>query len=1095
MQKVISLIPLIFSSYALANPASEQTLSFHFNKIAPNHSNIDFNNQITEDQVHNLFNFSYIYNGAGVAVGDINNDGLVDIYFSANQLPNQLYLNKGNFKFKKMPPTSFNKIDSGWKNGVTFIDINNDGLLDIYVCRSGLYQHDKDRENLLYINQGDLTFKEEAKKYGLNDAGFSIQAYFFDYDRDNDLDMFLINHRYDFENNNLVTPREQIKYTADRSDQLYQNNGKGHFTNVTQTSGIVNYAWGLSAVIHDFNNDGWDDIYVANDYVEPDNLFINNHDGTFTESIAKHMKHTSFYSMGSDLADINNDGKQDLIVLDMVPEDHVRAKRLMAPMSTENFWRLIDSGLHYQYMLNTLQLNQGNGLFSEISQLSGIAKTDWSWAPLFADFDNDGYADLFITNGIKRDITDNDFYSRLRKKTEIAQKALTFNEMIAEMPTSKQRNYLYHNQKDLTFKQVNEQGNITELTNSNGAAYADFDNDGDLDLVINNLDDAALLYENISNQPSQQNFINIKLAGPKNNSQGIGATVTLKLGDTSQVKKLALNHGYLSSVDPSLHFGIADKKRINEISVLWTDGKTSVVEKAEANSTLTINYTNLTAPPPAPTTSSLFKNISARAAINYLHKENTYNDFKKEVLLPHKQSEHGPYLSVGDVNGDHLEDFFVGGSMGYSGKLFIQIQAQKFIENDSQPWEQQAKSEDLGSLFFDFDNDGDLDLYVSSGGNELEANNPAYRDRLYKNDGQGKFTITEGILPDFISSGLRVTSGDYDSDGDIDLFIGGRGVPGQYPTTPSSYLLENRGGRFIDVTATLAPTLNKVGMVTDAQFVDYDNDGDLDLMLVGEWMPITLFENQQNHFVNVTQQKGLLNSTGWWLKLAQGDFDHDGDIDFVVGNLGKNNKYHPSPSKPLTVYANDFDQNGSLDIILASRKNNKNLPIRGRQCSAEQMPNLNSKFPTFQSFAEADMNTIYPADKLRNAQTLKAETFSSSLLINNGKKGFTIKALPMTAQISPITGILIQDFNQDSHLDILYTGNFYGTEVETVRYDAGIGGLLLGDGKLGFKSLPPQESGFLTTNNARDLKPIQLSGDSKVSALVSNNQGALQLFQ
>lgn len=1091
MHKLTCLF-LIICTYAVnATP-----LSFQFKKIVPRLSKVHFSNNITEDQVHNFFNFAYIYNGAGVATGDFNNDGLTDIFFTGNQVQNRLFVNEDNFNFLDITNTAFSPKDKGWKNGVTLIDINNDGFLDIYICQSGLYQNSVDRENRLYINQGNLTFIDEAKKYGLNDPGFSIQAYFIDYDRDNDLDMFLINHRHDFENNNLVIPRDQIKYDIFSSDQLYRNNGNGTFSNVTQQSKINNYAWGLSAVINDFNNDGWDDIYVANDYVEPDNLFINNKDGTFTENIAKHMKHTSYYAMGSDLADINNDGLQDLIVLDMVPEDHVRAKRLMASMSTENFWRLIQSGLHYQYMLNTLQLNQGRGLFSEISQLSGVAKTDWSWAPLFADFDNDGYSDLFITNGIKRDITDNDFFINLNIKTKSNKKPLKFNEMIAELPTEKIQNYLFHNQKNLTFKQVNQAANMTDFTNSNGAAFADFDNDGDLDLVVNNLDDNASLYQNHTTTTAQQNFIKIKLAGPPANSLGIGALVTVQYGQNKQIKKLALSRGYLSSVEPILHFGLANSNHIQNITVQWTDGKTSSIKQIKANTTVTIPYKNFPAKPvntyEMPT---LFENISPNMGISYMHQENDYNDFKKEILLPHKQSEHGPFLSIADVNHDGLEDFYIGGSAGYSGKLFLQTIAQTFIESDSQPWKKEADSEDLGSLFFDFDNDGDLDLYVASGGNEFGQQSQLYQDRLYINDGSGKFTKSEGIMPDLLSSSLRVVSADYDNDGDQDLFVGGRVVPGQYPLTPSSYLLQNNQGIFTDVTTTQAPELKKVGMVSDALFVDYDQDGDLDLFIVGEWMPIKLFENQHGLFIDISQQRGLANTTGWWFRMAQGDFDQDGDIDFVVGNLGKNNKYHPTHANPLKIYANDFDQNGSLDIVLSSRKNNRDLPIRGRECSATQIPGLLTKFPTFKAFAEADINAIYPVNKLKNAHTFQAELFTSSLLINNGIEGFELKDLPIQSQLSPMSGIIVKDFNSDQHLDILYTGNFYATEVETVRYDAGIGGLLLGNGKMEFSQLTMQQSGFLTAKNARDLKSIRLGKAGNSGILASNNQGLIQLYK
>lgn len=1098
MQNLLLFI-LIFAN--LANAASDPDssapkteISFRFEKVASKQSNIEFSNRITEDQVHNFFNFAYIYNGAGVAIGDINNDGLADIYFSGNQVKNRLYLNEGGFRFRDITDTAFRDIDNGWKNGVTMIDINHDGLLDIYVCRSGLYQNNSDRENKLYINQGDLSFTEEAKKYGLNDPGFSIQAYFFDYDRDNDLDLFLINHRHDFENNNLVIARNSIKYDPLSSDQLYRNNGNGHYTNVTQQSGIINYAWGLSAVINDFNDDGWDDIYIANDYVEPDNLYINNQDGSFTDRIAEHMKHTSYYGMGSDLGDINNDGRQDLIVLDMVPEDHVRAKRLMAPMSTENFWRLIDSGLHYQYMLNTLQLNRGQGLFSEIAQLSGVAKTDWSWAPLFADFDLDGYNDLFITNGIKRDITDNDFFNRLNDRVKNKQQPLTFDELISDMPSEKLRNYLFHNQKNLTFRQVNDAGNMTELNNSNGAAYADFDNDGDLDLVINNLDETASLYQNHTTQPELQNHLKITLSGPKTNPLGIGAIVTLNYGEKKQVKKLALSRGYLSSVEPVMHFGLADTKLIDSLSVQWTDGLISSIDQVKTNKTVNINYKDFK--PDQRTTASspsLFEDISASTGLSYQHQENQFNDFEKEVLLPHKQSEHGPYISVGDVNADGLDDFFIGGSVGKSGKLFLQTADNSFVLSASQPWKKEAESEDLGSLFFDFDNDGDLDLYVSSGGNEFDPQSPLYQDRLYINDGKGEFSKSKAVLPDLKSSSLRVVSGDYDNDGDLDLFIGGRVTPGLYPLSPHSYLLQNNQGKFKDVTKAHAPELSKIGMVTDASFVDYDKDGDLDLMLAGEWMPITLFENQHGLFIDVTLQKGLAHTTGWWFKLAHGDFDQDGDIDFIAGNLGLNNKYHPSRAKPLTVYANDFDQNGSLDIILSKRKNQRDLPIRGRECSATQMPGLRSKFPTFQSFAQADMNTIYPANKLETATKLIAETFSSSLIINNGSAGFEVKPLAMPAQLSPISGLIVKDFNQDSHLDIAFTGNFYGAEVETVRYDAGAGGLLLGDGSGGFSSLSLRQSGFLTPDNARDLKIITVGKNPCV--IVSNNQGTLQFFK
>ncbi len=1065
-----------------------------FEKIAAKQSGIQFINKIVEDQVHNFFNFAYIYNGGGVAIGDVNNDGLPDIYFSGNQVANRLYLNKGNFKFTDITDQAFKKDYGGWSNGVTMIDINNDQLMDIYVSRSGLFKSPSDRENLLFINNGDLTFSEGAMQYGLNDAGFSIQTYFLDYDKDNDLDMFLVNHRYDFENNNTVIPRDKIRYDTFSSDQLYQNNGNGTFSNVTKKSEIINYAWGLSAAIGDLNNDGWDDIYVANDYIEPDNLYINNQDGTFTENIASHVKHTSYYGMGSDLGDINNDGFPDLIVLDMVPDDHVRAKRLMTPMSTEDFWRLIDSGFHYQFMLNTLQLNHGNGLYSEIAQLSGISKTDWSWAPLFADFDNDGFQDLFITNGIKRDITDNDFFNQLNALTKTSNQNLSFNQVISTMPATKLQNYLYRNQGDLTFKQSNNASHLTDMTNSNGAAYADLDNDGDLDLVVNNLDEVASVYRN-STANDAGNYLKIELLGPKHNRLGIGSEVTVEYDSTQQVKKHALSRGYLSSVDPLMHFGLGRQRSVDRISIRWADGRITVMTAIKTNQTIKIRYADSIAlEQKQPIQSIVFSDITQKTGIHFKHKETPFNDFKRELLLPHKQSEHGPYLAVGDVNGDQLDDFFVGGAVGSAGQLWIQTTDQQFLMNKSQPWSADAQSEDLGALLFDADNDKDLDLYVVSGGNEFDINSTLYRDRLYVNDGLGGFKRSDA-LPELNTSTLRVIKGDYDNDGDLDLFVGGRVVPGEYPNAPNSYLLNNNKGQFTDTTKQIAPSLSAIGMVTDADFVDYDNDGDLDLFLVGEWMPITVFENKQGQFVDVTTALGLANTSGWWQTLAHGDFDADGDIDFLAGNIGNNNKYQPSLSHPLTVYANDFDNNGSLDIILAVNKNNRDLPIRGRQCSAEQIPGLSRKFPTFKAFAEADLPGIYSAEKLTKALRLTAQVFASSLIINKGKQGFEIFPLPNIAQIAPISGVIIDDFNNDQHLDILYTGNLYGAEVETVRYDAGIGGLLLGDGELTFSFVDPIRSGFITPENARDLQAIQLGADKNRAVIVSNNNDPLQVFK
>jgi hypothetical protein len=1061
-----------------------------FKTVASSQSNITFANEVKEDTEHNYFKYQYHYNGAGVAIGDINNDGLPDVYFTGNMVEDRLYLNKGNLVFEDITSSAIKTGQNGWHTGVTMVDANNDGYLDIYVCRGGNEADSTKRENLLYINNGDLTFTDQAAKLGLNDNGYSTQAAFFDYDLDGDLDAYVVNtpasFTESFTQNQLL---ELFQAKKNLSDHLYQN-ADGIFKDVSYSAGINNHSFGLGISVGDINNDQYPDIYIANDYDEGDYMFINQKNGKFREEVKFRTRHISNFGMGTDLADFNNDGFMDLMELDMAYADHVRSKRNMAAMSEKKFWGLVRLGKHFQYMVNTLQLNNENGTFSEIGQLAGVAKTDWSWAPLFADFDNDGHKDLVITNGYKRDARDRDFQNSLEGKIEKEGK-INIEEVLSIMPTTKVRNYLFQNNGDLTFSDQSEQWGFNEAFNSNGVAYSDLDNDGDLDLVINNMDEAASIYENTNNQG--HNFLQFKFSGVANNSKGIGTKVKIEIGGEQQVVALQPTRGFQSSVDPMIHFGLGTNAEVDKVTIYWPNGEKSLLDHVKANQVMELVYRE------TPTSSvhdalpsPLFIEMIQTTGIDFVHKENQYNDFDKEILLPHMQSRNGPFTAVGDVNGDGLDDFFVGGAAGEAGVLYTQNNQRQFKPFPAQPWKQDAASEDLGAVFFDADGDKDLDLYIVSGGNEFVPGDPNLQDRLYINQDKGNFKKATDALPKMLTSGMRVTAVDYDKDGDNDLLVGGRIVPGHYPQAPRSYLLQNNNGNFTDVTTEIAPDLLKAGLITQIQVADYDGDNDLDIIAAGEWTSILVLKNDGGKFTNATNETGLQNTNGLWFSLAQGDLDGDGDIDFVAGNLGKNAKFKASEEKPFNIYSSDFDHNGSLDIVLSTYQGEKNYPVRGRECSSQQMPFIKEKFSTFKAFAEADVNTLYSQEELDKALHYEAKLLHSCYLINNGDGTFEVKKMPMEAQFSPINGIQIMDVNNDNHPDILAVGNHYGAEVETVRYDAGRGVCLINDGKGGFKSTSPSASGFFAWGNAKDIQQINIGGQTGV--LISNNSAPLQLL-
>jgi len=1058
-----------------------------FSLIPNEKTTFTFKNNVEETQDLNFLNFGNIYNGGGVATADFNNDELVDAFFIANQNSNKLYLNEGDFKFKDITEASGLADAQGWSTGVSVVDINNDGWLDIYVCKSGTNKTKFEKENKLFINQKNNTFIDKAKDWKINDPGFSTQSYFFDFDKDGDLDMYLVNHRPDFENTGSLNMRIEKAYSRLSSDILYRNDGT-YFTEITHEAGMVNKAFGLSAAIGDFNNDGWPDVYVCNDFLTPDKLYINNKKGKFTDEILDRINHTSFSSMGSDYADLNNDLHPDLFVLEMASEDHVRSKQNMATMSTENFKALVKNNYHHQYMVNTLQLNRKNGKFSEIAQISGLAKTDWSWAPLIADFNNDGLKDIFVSNGILKDMANQDFRTELNKRFTQKNKP-NFKEITKLQPSTKLSNYVFKNDGDLNFTKNPKNWGLKEKTQSNGAAYADFDNDGDLDLIINNINDTPLLYKN----NDTNNFIQLKLIGDSKNKFAIGSKITITINDTKQYQELYTSRGFISSVQNIVNFGIGNATIIDEILIEWPNQKHTKLTNVKPNQIISINQESATTPTNTnkitPKT-LLEKESPYKYGIVYKHNENQFNDFKEQILLPHGQSTNGPFIDKSDVNGDGLEDFFIGGAKNQSGELYVQSADGKFIKQDNKTWQLDKQYEDLGVLFIDIDNDKDNDLYIVSGGTEFKENSSLYQDRVYINDGKGNFSKGKNILPKITSSGQTIKASDIDNDGDLDLFVGGRVIPNKYPYASESYILINENGKFYNRTKTIAPAIKNVGLVTDAVFSDYDNDNDEDLIIVGEWMPITIFENNNGIFKSVVNNS-LKNTEGLWFSIESTDIDNDGDLDYFVGNLGLNTKYKASTKKPFHVFCDDFDNSGTYDIVLTSNYKGTLVPSRGRECSSQQMPFIKDKFPTFSEFAEATLEDIYGKEALSKALHLKAYMLNSVFLENDGNGSFEIKSLPKMLQIAPIMDFEFVNIDNDKNKEIIAIGNHYNAEVETVRYDASLGSILSYKDKK-FKVLDINETGFINLGNSKDI--IKINKKNETILLITNNDDRINLF-
>ena len=1079
--------------------SNSNTLPKIFEKVDVAHSRLYFENSIAEDvsTMENLFNYDYFYNGAGVGLEDLNNDGLLDVFFCGNQVPNKLFLNKGDFVFEDITKKAQINRNKNWSNGVTFVDINKDGWMDIYVSQGGA-KNREDRKNLLFVNQKNETFVESASQYGLADTGISTQTVFFDFDRDGDLDCFVMNENelygYDPINlNRLVSQNKENQYY--NSSHLYRNEN-GTFVDVTLESGVQRPIFGLGVSVSDFNNDGWLDFYIASDYYIPDALFINNQDGTFKDEIKAYTNQVSYYGMGMDIADVNNDKLQDIFVLDMAANDHIRSKTLMASMNTQRFDYLINQAdYHHQYMYNSLQLNTGVGKYSNIAQSTAMANTDWSWSVLMSDFDHDEDKDIYVTNGYRRYALDNDLQRKVyeakvkyknRVPIEIKKK------LYAEMPSEKLPNILFENHGKLNFQEDAKKWGLADHSFSNGSAIGDLDNDGDLDIVVNNIDENCLLYQNMTNERGNGNFLKVKT---KSDISESFPRITIDYKGKSQLIELRRVRGYRSAHEKAAHFGLGQMESIDSLTVIWPDGQIIKKFNVPANTTILVDKKNASSSnkssdlDPKPIFTSM---NTKKIGIEYLHQENSYDDFEDEILLPYRQSTLGPFISKGDFNGDALEDFFVGGASGQSGSIYLQKSSGLFVKKFNPAFESDKISEDMEAAVFDWDNDGDMDLFVVSGGNEFSDHSSYYADRLYLNDGKGQMTkYNSPILEKNTKSGKSVTSLDFDNDGDLDILVGNRIIPQNYPIPSGSTLFENRDGQLVDVTHDVAPELKEFGIVNSIISTDFDKDGQQDFIAVGEWSEIGIFKNEKGFFKRVKNVDDSMNPKGWWFSISETDINNDGLPDYVVGNVGSNIKFKTSVEKPLKIFVNDFDKNGTPDIVLSKKYKGEYVPIRGRECSSQQMPFIKQKFENYSDFAHANMDDIF-GENLKASYTAEATEFKSMIMLNLGEGKFKYEYLPNQAQFFPILSTSFIDLNDDGFEDAIIAGNIYNTEVETPRLDAISGLILISDGKNNYTPMNWKSSGLLLDGNVKDLEIFERKSD--VLILGAQNDGAVLTF-
>ncbi len=1064
-----------------------------FRSLSVQETGVDFINHVDDTPELNIINYLYFYDGGGVAVGDVDGDGLPDLYLTANLGPNRLYINRGDLRFEDVTESAGVAGSADWSTGVTMADVNGDGMLDIYVSVVSGFEH-LDGHNELFINNGDLTFTERAAEYNLDFSGYATQASFFDYDLDGDLDVFLLNHSVHDEDTygRAEIRRERHPLAGDR---ILRNDGD-RFVDVSEEAGIYGgpVGYGLGVAVSDLTANGCPDVYVANDFHENDYFYVNNCDGTFSENIRRAVGHNSRSSMGVDAADLNNDALPDVAVLDMLPDREDVLKTSASVESYDVAQTKLDFGYHHQYTRNTLLLNRGDGRFSDIAYLAGVEATDWSWAALFCDLDNDGWKDLFVSNGIWRRPNDLDYIETVASPAmqdaleDISDSDL---EILDEMPHVPVANHVFRNNRDLTFTDQTGAWGLGQELFSNGAAYADLDNDGDLDLVINNLNETAALYENLG---SGRNYLSVRLHGAAPNTWGIGTKVLLWSGDRSQLQELVPTRGFQSSVDPRLHFGLDTLSTIDSLIVVWPDHRYQVLTNVAANQQVELHasesgghfdYARLH----HPAEHQIFSDITTDVSSPYAHVENSFFDFTREPLIPHMVSREGPALATGDVDGDGLDDLFVGGSKGRASMLLIQQPGGTFEPSNRAVFQADSLSEDVDAAFFDADGDGDLDLFVVTAGNEWWGEADALLDRLYLNDA-GTFRRADEAVPEIYQNGSVVRPADFDGDGDVDLFVGGRVVAREYGRTPNSHLLRNEGGRFTDATAELSRELAKTGMVTDAVWTDVDTDGRLDLVVVGEWMPPRVFRQGSSGFDPF--DAGFNALEGWWTSVAAADLDEDGREDLIFGNLGQNSRLRANHDEPVQLYMGDLDGDGDEERILTSYRKGVSYPLEMRDELLTAFPSLAQQLPTYRAYGDKQIQDLFPRRDIDRADVLEARTFTTSFAMSLGDGAFEVADLPVEAQFTPIRSILVHDFNRDGNEDMLLGGNFFGVPPVRGRYDAGYGTYLSGDGSGGFKAISPAKSGLWLEGEIRKLRLITTNRGLVIVA--ARNDDSLQFL-
>ena len=1077
-----------------------------FELLSPEQTGINFSNILSESDSLNILNYVYYYNGGGVGIADFNNDGLEDIFFTGNEISSKLYLNKDNLNFEDVTNKSGLETNK-WCTGVAIADVNSDGWKDIYICVAG-YTDSLSRKNLLYINQGkkgELKFIEKAEEFGLADRSYSTHAAFFDYDLDGDLDLYVLNHTNERSTLNTPLPKK-INGESISNDHLYRNNGNNTFSDITNEAGILTEGYGLGIAINDFNYDGWPDIYVSNDFIYNDLLYINEGGIYFSNKITDYLTLQTYNGMGCDAADFNNDGLVDLIEVDMLPETDFKQK-MMAGSMTWDKWRMIEqAGYEPQYMRNTLQLAmcsvQSTVKFSEIGQLAGVHQTDWSWAPLFADIDNDGWKDLFITNGYLRDITDQDFIDYSNNISMFKNQKQADRELLPEIKKlngKKLPNRIFKNNGDpdgsgqvLVFSPKYEEWGMTKPSFSNGAAYADLDLDGDLDLVINNINEPAYIFENKSNELIGNNYLNIRLVGETKNPQGIDASICISIDGKKQLLQQYLSRGFMSTVSEILHFGLGNNSKIDSLEVTWSDGKKQLLTNISANQLLELSQENAKHNVQKQTyfKKPIFEEVTGDFVIDFKHTESNFNDFQFQPLLPHGFSKNGPPIVTGDLNDDGLDDFYVGGAKGQAGCIFFQKSDGHFSKKELR---EESEPEDTDAVIFDATDDGLNDLLVTSGSHEFGEKSNHYQSRLYLNKGDGRFQWAKNALPEMNTPASCVSAADFDQDGDIDLFIGGSAIPNNYPLPARSYLLRNEGGVFSDATEEVKG-LSKIGIVNAAAWGDVNNDGVPDLVLAGEWMPITIFKNSQGKLMETTAEMGLAETSGWWNALVVNDLDADGDLDLVAGNFGLNSKFRTTPENPLTIYAHDFNHSGSMQGIICRFTEGKEKPIFQRDRLLAQIRGLEKKYPRHAMYADASVQDIFGEKALAGTYQRKCNFLQTSVFINEGNgQRFTIHPLSNEAQVAPINAILCADFNADNNIDILLAGNTHSQNISIGQCDASRGLLLTGDGFGGFEVLNAERNGLFVEGVVKDLATIKTASGQEL-LIVGVQDGKIKVF-